>query len=323
MRNFIVMQPEKKVKRRNIFIFTSLVIIILFETNYVLDLNEELSESISKLTELKAEDHSLIENSELINSSENGDIDVNKPKEKEDRVRVIKVVKDSKVVDEVEFLDLRPKIDFKTLKSRYEVVKPKVYKKMSVVDKKRNFIQLMLPIIQESRKELIQLSLKIQGYKGRELSIHEETYLNKLFDLYNISNREIDSLLTAIQPHPVSLVLAQAAMESGWGTSRFFHTGNNIFGVWSFDSKDERIEAKSREGVYLKKYDSLKESVDDYFLILGRVAHYKEFRDLRRETKDPKKLAEQLSSYSESSDYVKNLKIIMRVNKFTQYDSNK
>jgi Bax protein len=189
-----------------------------------------------------------------------------------------------------------------------------------VADKKRNFTKLMLPIIKKSRMELLHIYNKIENYQNKELSIQEEIILNKLFDKYKISNREINSLLLAIKPHPTSLVLAQAAMESGWGSSRFFQTGNNVFGIWSFDNKDDRIKAKFNKKVYLKKYDSLKESVSDYFLILGRVSNYKEFRELRKSTNNSYKLAEKLSNYSQSENYVKKLQIIIRVNKFTQYD---
>ena len=61
-----------------------------------------------------------------------------------------------------------------------------------------------------------------------------------------------------LKTHPTSIVLAQAAIESGWGSSRFYKEANNVFGVWSYSENEPRIKAmEDREGksVYVKKYD--------------------------------------------------------------------
>ena len=157
--------------------------------------------------------------------------------------------------------------------------------------------------------------------KDANLTESDKEYLDNLYKLYRIKDRDIDKLILAVKPHPISVILAQAALESGWGTSRFFREGSNIFGIWSFDENEERIKAKGSNGVYLKKYDSYVESVDDYMLILGRSPKYEEFRKARMETDDPNELIQYLKVYSELRDeYVRRLRIVIKANKFTKFD---
>jgi len=126
-----------------------------------------------------------------------------------------------------------------------------------------------------------------------------------------------------MKTHPVSIVLAQAAIESGWGESRFFKEGNNIFGMWSVNKNEPRIRAKeTRNGkaVYLKKYNSLSDAIDDYFVTIGRGA-YKSFRKQRDITKDPLKLVQYLINYCELREqYTKKLRKFIIANNLEDFD---
>ena len=135
------------------------------------------------------------------------------------------------------------------------------------------------------------------------------------------TNRE---LLIAIKPHPRSITIAQAAIESAWGTSRIFTEANNIFGIRPFSKNEPRIAANKKRGdktVWLRKYASIRESIFDYYLVLGRASAYREFRNLKMETTDPHKLVAGLSGYSErKTGYVRELSSIIRYNNFHELD---
>ena len=92
----------------------------------------------------------------------------------------------------------------------------------------------------------------------------------------------------ALKPHPKSIALAQAAMESSWATSRFFTEANNVFGVWSFNESEPRIAAGKKRGnktIWVKKYHSIKASMQDYYRTLARGVAFSEFRKLKMETR--------------------------------------
>jgi Bax protein len=131
-------------------------------------------------------------------------------------------------------------------------------------------------------------------------------------------------LLTAIKPHPRSIAIAQAAIESAWGTSRIFTEANNIYGIRPFSKDEPRIAANKKRGnqtVWLRKYASLRESIADYYLVLGRASAYREFRNLKMKTADPHKLVTKLSGYSErNTGYVRELSSIIRYNNFDELD---
>jgi len=124
--------------------------------------------------------------------------------------------------------------------------------------------------------------------------------------------------------HPISITLAQAAMESAWGTSRFFKEANNIFGVWAYDSSTQRIAAKQkRKGktIWLRKYKTLEQSVSDYYRNVSKKRVYTKFRELNKKNVSVYELVKELKMYSEKRElYTKELAQIIRYNDFTKYD---
>jgi len=119
-------------------------------------------------------------------------------------------------------------------------------------------------------------------------------------------------------------MLAQAALETGWGSSRFFIAANNVFGVWSFDSNESRIRAlETRDGtpVYVKKYGDLSSSIIDYYKVIAK-GPYDEYRQARKRTNDPYVLVEYLFRYSElGQEYINRLKTVMRKSNLVKYNS--
>jgi len=187
--------------------------------------------------------------------------------------------------------------------------------------KKYRFKQLVLPPIQKVDLELRKLYLEtlnnIQNNKNKQKIDH-------LMKIYQ-TNDPID-LLKRIKPHPISITLAQAAIESAWATSRFFIEANNIFGMWTRStSKEDAIAAGSKRAngrvIYLKRYKSLEDSVRHYYKTLATRDAYKHFREIRYISNDPLEIASYLDQYSEQDYYytVSIIKVIMK-NNFTQYD---
>jgi Bax protein len=135
---------------------------------------------------------------------------------------------------------------------------------------------------------------------------------------------QVSEILRKQQVHPTSIILAQAILESGWGTSRFFREGNNLFGLWSYNPGEDRMTTRdNREGksVHLKKYSTLKECIEDYFVTIANSWAYEEFRKKRLEVENPFELIWYLQRYSELRyEYVKKVGEIMIQNDLKKYD---
>mgnify|MGYP001171865218 FL=1 len=195
---------------------------------------------------------------------------------------------------------------------------------LDVQNKKQAFINIMLPSILLAKHQLEEDRNKVLALeKKREpLSDEEERYLVNLKKDYKCHTSK--ELLLRLSTHPTSIVLAQAAIESGWGTSRFYKEANNVFGVWSYSENESRIKAmEDREGksIYVRKYDVLSESIISYFKTIAR-GPYSEFRAAREKISEVSILISYLKVYSElREEYVKRLGQLIQYNKFEKYDS--
>jgi Bax protein len=216
--------------------------------------------------------------------------------------------------------------DIVDIKSR--IVKPIAYTSvvsladLDVKTKKQKFFDMMLPAILISKEKLRAKRERATRLLQKEkLSAEEQSWLDGLKKTYRTDDPT--KLLLRLNDHPTSIVLAQAAIETGWGTSRFFRTANNVFGVWSYNSKEPRVRAsETRDGkpVYVKKYKSLIGAVDDYFITIGR-GPYAGFRKSRARTSDVMELVKHLDTYSEIREkYVKRVSSVISYNKLLKYD---
>ncbi|MDY0190743.1 MAG: glucosaminidase domain-containing protein [Desulfuromonas sp.] len=191
---------------------------------------------------------------------------------------------------------------------------------MSVAEKKARFAKLLVPAVDKVYDQLSaeydRISMLIEEGGG-------DAELAALRKQYRVETNA--DLLVALKPHPKSIALAQAAMESSWATSRFFRMAKNVFGVWSFDKQDARIEALEKRGdktIWVKKYPTIEASIRDYYRTLARGKAFDEFRKLKMETDDPFKLVKKLDRYSErGAEYGSELAAVIRQNNFTEYDN--
>lgn len=192
---------------------------------------------------------------------------------------------------------------------------------LSLEERKRKFVEIMLPLIVKANQEVLkEREFVISVSKKKELSPEERRKLEELLRKYKASS--LRELLRKVDAVPVSLVLAQAAVESGWGTSRFFTEANNAFGMYAIKEKSRCIKATGSD-VCLKVYDNLYQSVKDYIYNINVGWAYKEFRKAREKGADVYTLVEALEKYSTlRNEYVRLLKNVIKKNGFTRFDSS-
>ena len=206
--------------------------------------------------------------------------------------------------------------------------------KMIENTKKRKdfFIQIVLPLIlQENnnikldRKRLFSI---INKSNNTEL---EKKWLKKKYKQYGIPSRDLSTLKIRMDEVPVSLALAQAAKETGWGTSRFAQEGNALFGQWTWSGEGLKPkEADESQGHKVMKFNVLQASVRAYQRNLNTHKTYKEFRLARAQLRDAGKpldsifLSKYLDEYAETGQqYVKIIQKIIEQNDLKDFDNAK
>lgn len=214
-----------------------------------------------------------------------------------------------------------------------ERVVPYVYqnvvtlKYLPVKEKKKKFLDIMIPAILVTNHSIRQARIKLDNIHEKwsdeiATSAADSAFVSKLLKDWRAD--DIPHLQDKMVTRPMSVVLAQAALETGWGSSRFFIKANNVFGVWSFDPNESRIaasEARENMQVYVKRYPNISASIYDYFKTIAR-GPYQQYRDKRIETDDPYVLVNYLLRYSEMGQhYINSLKIVMRKADLPQYDN--
>lgn len=232
---------------------------------------------------------------------------------------------DVKIVDNQTITDVVPLTD--------TLVEPIIYQRIvidqqaSPEERKAQFISQVLPAILITKYYLDRRVEKVENLISQlevhdSLSQHDQAFLDSLLIRYNAT--DYHNLILCLKPHPASLVLAQAALESGWGKSRFVEEGNNLFGIKTFENDSNAIKARfsgNRSPIYIRRYNTLAESVEHYFLILGRHTAYKSFRKTRSDDVTVYQLIDKLNRYSElGTEYGRLLKQIIRANGLEQYD---
>ena len=199
----------------------------------------------------------------------------------------------------------------------------------SVKEKKETFLQILLPLVvaeNEKIKEDRKYLLKI--VKGNA-TIESKKWLNKKYKAYKVSDREISELIKKIDIVPTSIALAQAAKESGWGTSRFALEGNAIYGQWTWNGDGiEPLEKTKNKSHQILKFPLLRASVKAYIINLNTHRGYRSFREKRFELrKENKKLAgleliHELDNYAQTGkEYTKILEQIIRQNDLDELEA--
>ena len=199
----------------------------------------------------------------------------------------------------------------------------------SVKEKKETFLQILLPLvvaenakIKEDREYLLKILKENESVENRK-------WLNKKYKAYKVKNKNIDDLIEKIDIIPTSIALAQAAKESGWGTSRFALEGNAIYGQWTWNGDGiEPLEKTKDQNHKILKFPLLRASVKAYITNLNTHRGYKSFRTKRSELrKQNKKLAgieliHELDNYAQTGkEYTKILEKIIKQNDLDELES--
>lgn len=213
---------------------------------------------------------------------------------------------------------------------------PDFSKISDVKEKKETFFATLSPIIQAENNHVLQLRQLIktlQNVPVAKLSEKQKTWLRKVSKNYKLDHEIIDSntfdeLLKRVDYVPPSLALTQAAIESGWGSSRFAKQGNNLFGQWCFSTGCGIVPSSrdSDKGHEVAKFDSVNHSVRSYILNLNTHDSYAELRKkralLRAKSASFKgvTLAKTLTEYSEEGEhYVEKVTEFIQQNKLQRF----
>jgi len=194
------------------------------------------------------------------------------------------------------------------------------------------FIQIVLPLILEENNQ-IKLDRKkfFSILNKNNNSNNEKKWLNMKFKQYGVKNKDLLTLKIRMDEVPVSLTIAQAAKETGWGTSRFALEGNALFGQWTFSGEGIKPLASDSDKTHkVMKFHILQASVRAYQRNLNTHSSYKKFRKFRAIARDNDEkldslvLADYLDQYAATGvEYTKILKKIIEQNSLKDFDDVK
>ena len=198
--------------------------------------------------------------------------------------------------------------------------------------RKQLFIQIVLPLILEEneRIKLDRKRLFVILNKNNNTESERKWLKNKLKQ-YGVVNKELAILKIRLDEIPVSLAIAQAAKETGWGTSRFALKGNALFGQWTWNGdgmKPTGIDDQAKHKIM--RFNVLQASVRAYQRNLNTHSSYKEFRKARAIQRDNKgelnslELVDYLDKYAQTGkEYTRILKMIIQQNLLQDFDDAK
>ena len=202
----------------------------------------------------------------------------------------------------------------------------------STKKRKEFFIQIVLPLVLKENNN-IRLDRKmlfsiINKSNNTQL---EKKWLEKKYKQYGVNSKDLSVLKVRMDEVPVSLAIAQAAKETGWGTSRFAQEGNALFGQWTWSGEGLKPkEADENKGHKVMKFNVLQASVRAYQRNLNTHPSYENFRLARAQLRDAGKildsivLSQFLDNYAETGNqYVEVLQKIIKQNNLKDFDDAK
>lgn len=204
-----------------------------------------------------------------------------------------------------------------------------------VKEKKKAFFSYLLPLIEEANTRIIAERQVVERWylAPDELSDRDRDTLQELLIKYRVNTDDEDEqkalLLLRVNTIPPSLVLAQAANESAWGTSRFAQEGNNLFGQWCFREgcglSPKPGGGSSRHEV--RAFESPLESVESYMRNLNSHPRYRELRELRQQEIEQQgyasgeTLTQGLHGYSSrGQEYIDEIRNMIEFNELNRFD---
>jgi Bax protein len=206
-------------------------------------------------------------------------------------------------------------------------------------ERKETFLNYFLPLIKKHNTAILKSREQISewGQDRDNISWWGRFQIEDLLETYRLDNFDVKSdeswanLLRRIDAVPVSLALAQAANESGWGTSRFSSEGHNYYGQWCYKQGCGLVPGKRGMGDVheVAVFNSPEDSVESYLRNLNSHKAYKPLREIRARLRAANKpitgieLARGLGKYSQrGDDYINELRSIIRHNDLLQHDRN-
>ena len=207
---------------------------------------------------------------------------------------------------------------------------PKDLKTLGSTKEKRDlFIKIILPLILDENEKITTDRKKLFKILGKSFNtVGERVWLKRRFKEYKIDDKDLGKLKMRMDTIPVSLALAQAANESGWGTSRFALEGNALFGQWTWSKKGISPENKDPDKNHkILQFQVLKASVKAYKNNLNTHNAYQEFREVRAQLREDGKqitgldLTQYVKNYAAIGEkYVAILEDIIVNNSLTDFD---
>ena len=207
---------------------------------------------------------------------------------------------------------------------------PKDLKTLGDTKKKRElFIKIVLPLILNENDKITEDRKKLFKILGKNFNtVGERVWLQRRFREYKIEDQDSGKLKMRMDIIPVSIALAQAANESGWGTSRFALEGNALFGQWTWSKKGISPKNKDPDQSHkVLQFQILKASVRAYKNNLNTHNAYKEFRETRAKLRQENKriigldLTKYLKNYASIGEkYVAIIENIIENNSLTDFD---
>ena len=198
--------------------------------------------------------------------------------------------------------------------------------------RKELFIQIILPLIIKENNFIKLDRIKLFGVLNKNKNTTaEKNWLEKKFKQYGVVNKDLSTLKIRMDEIPVSMAIAQAAKETGWGTSRFAQEGNALFGQWTWSGDGIKPAGAEDDSTHkVMKFKVLQASVKAYQRNLNTHSSYRQFRSARADFRDRKKpldsiaLTEHLDKYAETGkEYVRILQQIIRQNELADFDDAK
>ena len=199
----------------------------------------------------------------------------------------------------------------------------------SVKLKKETFIKIVLPLIVAENEKILEDRDRLKSISSKKMTTDEEKqWLRQKLLEYKVKNGKLEELEKRMDIIPTSLALAQAAKESGWGTSRFALEGNAMFGQWTWTGNGIEPLFKDKTKTHkILKFPILRASVKSYINNLNTHKSYKKLRDIRIELRNKNrniaglKLTATLDNYAETGkEYTKIIAQIIKENRLTDFE---
>ena len=313
-----------------IIIFFSSPLIINFKNNLIIKSVEVKNNSKSNLEKVLSKTIESEQNDELVNIQIFDDIfqheDIATSTVRLSASTIKQLFKDTKYnLKDVRKNKLVKPINLELLPNEMKMIE-------NTQQRKTLFIQIVLPLILEENNQIKLDRKKLFTILNKNNNSNaEKKWLNMKFKQYGVKNKDLLTLKIRMDEIPVSLAIAQAAKETGWGTSRFALEGNALFGQWTFSGEGIKPLTIDKDKTHkIMKFQILQASIRAYQRNLNTHSGYKKFRKFRAMARDNDEkldslvLADYLDQYAATGvEYTKILKKIIQQNSLKDFDDVK